>query len=154
MTMDKKGVSVILATIIVILILVALVSIIVVFSNDFLNKQKDPIKILSPEYQKLKISIDSVIVNPTNLTIIISRGDSEGQEIPLKGVRFKFIDKTGNSYTHDINDAPVEPAESKTYTILDSDIGTSSFLSINDVSVSGVSPEGKQTQILDDYLLP
>jgi hypothetical protein len=154
--MNKKGVSAILATIIIILILLSLVTIIVMFSNDFLNKQKDPIKVLSPQYQKLKISIDSVAVNPptnTNMTIIISRTDNEGGTIPLKGVRFKFTDTDGSSYTHDVNIAPIDTGESKEYTILDSDIGTTGFLSIKDVSVFGISLEGKQTQILDEKSL-
>jgi hypothetical protein len=151
--MDKKGVSAVVATIILIFIAVILIGIVAVSLNGFLDKQKDSMKVISPQYKNLKISIDSVIVGPANMMIVVSRGDSEAEQIPLKGVRFKFTENSGNSYTHDENEAPIEPAESKNYTILGSDIGVLDFSGIKDVSVFGISPEGKQTEILDDYSL-
>ena len=151
--MDKKGVSAVVATIVLIFLAVILIGIVAVSLNGFLNKQKDSMKVISPQYKNLKISIDSVVVSPTNMMIVVSRGDSEAEQIPLKGIRFKFNGNSGNSYTYDENEAPIEPAESKNYTILGSYIGVSDFSGINDVSVSGISPEGKQTEILDDYSL-
>lgn len=145
--MEKRAVSTVVSTIILILILMTIVSLIVLFSNNFfgLIKRDTP----NPLYQKLKISMDSATIGPDEtITITITREDNE--EIALKGVRFKFTDINGNSYTYDVNDPLAETGISKPYTITNTDLGIGSFSGINKVSVSGITPEGKQTSDLDE----
>ena len=149
--MEKRGVSPIVATIILIFILMTIVSLIVLFSNNFFGLlQRDTIPV-SPLYQKLKISMDSVNIDasvmPETMTITITREDNE--EILLKGVRFKFWGR-GNSYTYDVNDPPAETGISKPYTITNTDLNINTFSEINKVSVSAITPEGKQTKDLDE----
>ena len=107
---------------------------------------------LSPLYQKLKITIDSVTINssvtPEVMTVTLTRVDNE--DIPLQGVRFKFLDINGNSYTYDINTPPADVGLSQPYYIKNTDINIGTFSSINKVSVSAVTPEGKQTNDLDE----
>lgn len=150
--MGKKGVSAILATIIIIFIMMTLVLVVVAFSNNFFKKQKDDSTTISPQYMKLKATIDSVVIGPDEktVTIIITRTDNEGDKIPLKGVRFKFSNINGDSYTYDKSDPPTDASMPKSYTITNTDLGIDSFSGINKVSLSGISPEEKQTQILDE----
>jgi len=149
--MEKRGASTVVATIILVLILMTVVSLIVLFSSNFLAGLKKDSSTLAPIYQKLKMSIDSVTINssvsPEIMTISLTRIDNE--DIPLKGVRFKFLDINGNSYTYDMNMLP-EAGFSKQYQIKNTDINMGTFSSINKVSVSAITPENKQTNDLDE----
>lgn len=153
--MGKKGVSPILATIIIIFIMMTLVSVIVLFSNNFFKQQKDPAIAASPQYMKLKISIDSATIAGEEVDIIITRTDNEGETIPLKGMRFKFTDNTnGNSYTYDVSNPPTDAGISVPYKITNIDLGTDSVSTINKVSISAITPEGAETQTLDEQEVP
>lgn len=151
--MNKKGLSVVISSIILILIVVSAVSLIFAYSSGLFLQQKDYAVVLSPEYQKLGISIDSVTLNPNEAIIIVSRTDNEGENIPIKGLRFKFTNKNGESYSYDVAESSLEAGESKTYNIPYSSLGVSYSGEMDSLSLNAISPQGKQTQTLDEKQL-
>jgi len=148
--MNKKGVSQIVATIIIIFIAITISVLIIGFSNNFFGLLKRDSTTLTPGYQNLKISINSAETGSVAETIdlIITREDNE--DLSLKGIRFKFEDVEGNSYTYDINEPPVEAGISKSYTISNIDLNAETLSNMNKVSLSAITEEGKQTKILDE----
>lgn len=165
--MNKRGLSEVISVTFGILIVVIIATIIATYSGNFLEKQK---KSSEPFLNSnLKATIEDIKIENTGLissvsglrprplktlseeekiTIIISRTDNE--DIIPKGVRFTFYDKSGSSYTYDINDPPAETGISKTYELTNTELNINSFSNIEKVSLSFILEQGSQTGILSE----
>lgn len=163
--MEKKGLSEVIATTLLILLVVVIGVSIYLYSSNFLGNQKKELSsALNPN---LALSIDDIVINQTGtlatlpaspsepleeqeIIITITRTDNEDKEI--QGIRFIFTDKSGNNKIYNIMNPPAEAGIPKSYKITSTQLNLVSFSDIEKVSLSFILAEGT-TPILAEKTL-
>lgn len=158
--MEKKGLSEVIATTLLILMVVVIGISIYSYSSNFLGNQKKGLSsALNPNFA---VSIDDIVINPTGIlatlpaslsepveeqeiVITITRTDNEDKEI--KGIRFIFTNKLENNNIYDVMDPPAEAGIPKSYKITNTQLNLVSFSDAEKVSLVFILTEGT-TQIL------
>jgi len=163
--MEKKGLSEVIATTLLILLAIVIGISVYSFSNNFLGNQEKQLD--SALTTNLAASIDYVTIGPVGelanlpvlpsgsaeeeITIIVTRIDNEDKEIP--GARFIFTDKSGNNKIYDVMDPPAEVGIPKSYKITNTQLELTDFSNIEKVSLSFIITEGSATKILAEKTL-
>jgi len=145
---NNKGVSEVVATLLIVLLVLVTASIVWVVVRGAINSGTSDINV---NELKLYLSVnDAYITNESgqNVTkVVVSRDVSEGD---LTGVRFIFSDSL-DSYSVD-RKTPITPAGRKTFTFNASEIGVVSVNSLAEVSIAPiylVSGKEKFGQVTD-----
>jgi flagellin-like protein len=167
---NKRGISPIIATTLLIAIIILLGVIIYNFSIRFFRGQEAETESFSFYYDiELSILLDSGSFSLSglddldNLTLGIRRIDNqdfsnqtfaENEENLIKGVRFNFEDDKGNSYSYDdYNNPPLMPGFSYTYQINLTDLGIASWQDVEEISARLFYGQNKITGVLDEIVL-
>jgi len=149
--MRKKGISGIVASVLLILMAMIIALLIWEFANVFIDKQRGDTVGYSPYYDakiKLAEGNSSLAVGEGEARIWVERIDNEGN---VTGVRLIFEDNKGTSYSYD-SAPPNYVGIAKLYTITndDLDITKDDFDSIQTVSVRLLYGNNKPTSVLDE----
>ncbi len=157
--MKKKGLSDVIATVLLVLLVMVLGVTVFSFSKDLFENQKQETEGLSFYYdakiRDVRIfesgglasapGTDSIL--PVEIIeIAVERTDNEGKVV---GIKFIF-DEGGKSYSYDSYDPLNNAGVVKIYKIGNEDLGIEDFSKIKKVSISLLYGKGKPTKILDE----
>jgi flagellin-like protein len=167
---NKKAISPIIATVIIISMVFVIGVIVYNFSTNFLEKQTKNTEEI-PNYYDVELSIlmelgSSTLLSLDNgdkLSLGVMRIDNqdssnwtsdEKKNILIKGIRFNFKDNKGNSYSHDVYSAPpVMTGFTYPYKISLEESGAQSWNSIEEISIMLIYGQEKVTRILDEIII-
>ncbi|MFA6022804.1 MAG: LamG domain-containing protein [Candidatus Pacearchaeota archaeon] len=147
---NKKGVSGVVVSVLLILITIAVISIIGTFIFSFINSNTEKIE-AGANQVNLQIENNKVMYGPTNLDIGITRATGAGN---LSGVNIVITGENGNSYTYKY-EGTMSELETKIISIPISDF-SSKVSKVSKITVTPVVTisSGKKypTSIKDEYV--
>ncbi len=146
--MDKKGVSTIIATIMMILFVLIAAGVIWAIIQNLLTEQTEDI---SSGLERITLSIieDSVNITNTQLSLVIARDIGEGN---LAKIKIILYNEDGESYSEDVDANTLTELGNQKFTI-----SKGGFVTIKKISIapiSGSSGKEKIGRIVDTYILP
>lgn len=134
MVLNRRGLSEVVTTVLIILVVLAALVLIWAAVRPLLNKASSDIggsgDCLVLDLETVSCTLDSEQVGSIVANVVVKRGATEGD---LTGVRFVFSDGS-NSVTRD-NDVPPAVLESKTYSAID--LGAFNPASVNVAALVG-----------------
>jgi flagellin-like protein len=170
MKKNKKAISPIISTVLLISIIVIIGVLIYNFSINFFEKQKTETSGLSAYYDvELSILMDlgSVSLNGIGdgnpLILGVRRIDNqdstnwttqEKENNLIKGIRFNFEDNQGNSYSYDTYSfPPIRAGFTYSYEVALSDSKASSWNDLTKISIMLIYGQNKVTEVLDEIFI-
>lgn len=156
--MKRRGVSLIISTVLLIFISLVIAGIIWNFSNSFLKKQRAETEGFSFYYDAKLYLLEELATAPSEpsepssdiMHLGVKRVDNEGN---ISGIRFIFAEG-GSSYSYETyENPPNSPGIIEIYDINLTRIGISNASEIKKISMSLLYGNKKSTKILDEIEL-